>query len=46
VKVVLNGREQTDVIPRSIDDFLELVERRTCDSGMVYVARKAYDLPE
>lgn len=46
VKVVLNGREQTDVIPRSVDDFLTLLNRGTCDSGMVYTARKAYDIPE
>jgi hypothetical protein len=46
IKVVLNGHEQQDVIPRSIEDFLDLLQRGTSDAGMVYVARKAYDLPK
>jgi hypothetical protein len=44
VKIVLNGREREDVIPRSLDDLLALIVRGTSDSGKIYVARRSYDL--
>ena len=46
VTIVLNGVEQTDVIPRSVDDMLRLLKRGTSDPGKFYVAAKTYDLPE
>lgn len=46
VTIVLNGVEQTDVIPRSVDDMLSLLKRGTSDPGKFYVAAKTYDLPE
>jgi hypothetical protein len=45
VKVVLNGREQEELIPRSVDEMLSLIVRGTSDSGKVYVALRRYDLP-
>ena len=44
-RLLLNGAAQEIVVPRSVDDFLLLVERGTSDSGKLYVARGTYDLP-
>jgi hypothetical protein len=46
LKVVLNGKEQEVVVPRSLDDFLDLLVRGTSDSARIYVARRSFDLPE
>jgi len=46
VTIVLNGVEQHDVIPRSVDDMLMLLKQGTSDPGKFYVAAKTYDLPE
>ena len=45
IKLVLNGTTQEVLVPRSVDDFLSLIERGTSDSGKLYVARGTYDLP-
>ena len=45
IKLVLNGATQEALVPRSVDDFLSLIERGTSDSGKLYVARGTYDLP-
>lgn len=45
IKLVLNGVSQDVVVPRSVDDFLSLIERGTSDIGKLYVARGTYDLP-
>ena len=45
IKLVLNGATQEVLVPRSVDDFLSLIERGTSDSGKLYVARGTYDLP-
>jgi hypothetical protein len=34
------------VVQRSLDDFLSFCERGTNDGGRVFVARRAFDLPE
>ena len=44
--IVLNGVEQTAMIPRSLDDMLALLKRGTSDPGKFYVAQKTYDLPQ
>jgi poly(3-hydroxybutyrate) depolymerase len=44
VKIILNGREREEVIPRSVDDLLALIVRGTSDSGKIYVARRTYEL--
>lgn len=46
VKVVLNGQEQQTQIPRSLDDFLDLLVKGTSDAGRPYVAFRGFDLPE
>jgi hypothetical protein len=46
IKVVLNGQTQEVVVPRSLDDFLDLLYRGTSDSARVYVASRTFDLPE
>ena len=43
---MLNGEERELVVPRSLDDFLGLFLRGTNDPGLVYVARRDFDLPE
>jgi hypothetical protein len=45
IKLTLNGVTQELLVPRSLDDFLALIERGTSDSGKLYVARGTYDLP-
>ena len=45
VKIVLNGREQEELIPRSLDEMLSLIVRGTSDPGKLYVALRRYDLP-
>jgi hypothetical protein len=46
VKIVLNGREQEVVIPRSVDDMLNLILRGTNDPGRFYVAARVFDVPQ
>ncbi len=46
VKIVLNGQEQQTMIPRSLDDFLDLLVKGTSDAGRPYVAFRGFDLPE
>jgi len=46
MKLVLNGQERDLVVQRSLDDFLSFCERGTNDGGRVFVARRAFDLPE
>lgn len=46
IQVVLNGQVQEVVVPRSLDDFLDLLYRGTSDSARVYVASRSFDLPE
>jgi poly(3-hydroxybutyrate) depolymerase len=46
LKLVLNGQERELVVQRSLDDFLSFCERGTNDGGRVFVARRAFDLPE
>ncbi len=46
LKLVLNGQERDLVVQRSFDDFLSFCERGTNDGGRVFVARRAFDLPE
>ena len=45
VKIVCNGAEHTDQIPRSIGTLLDLIVRARSDPGKLYVATKDYDLP-
>jgi len=45
IKIVLNGREQEEVVPRSLDEMLNLIVRGTSDSGKLYVAQRRYELP-
>jgi poly(3-hydroxybutyrate) depolymerase len=46
IQVVLNGQAQEVVVPRSLDDYLDLLYRGTSDSARVYVASRTFDLPE
>ena len=46
VKVVCNGNEFTDFVPRNYNVFLELVYGGRSDPGRLYVARKRYDVSE
>lgn len=46
VKIVLNGQEQSTVIPRSLDTFLNLSVQAANDAGRLYVAVRDFDLPE
>lgn len=43
--VVLNGTRQEVVVPRNLDDTLEMMFESTSEPGRVYVARKTFDLP-
>lgn len=45
VKVVCNGAEHLDVIPRNLTTTLDLFVRARSDPGKVYTATKQYDLP-
>lgn len=45
VKVVCNGSEHLDVIPRSLATTLELFVSSRSDPGKVYTATRPYDLP-
>jgi hypothetical protein len=45
VKVVCNGSEHLNVIPRSMGTFLDLFVSSRSDPGKVYVATHTYDLP-
>ncbi len=45
VKVVCNGAEHTDQIPRSLGTTLDLILKGRSDPGKLYVATKDYDLP-
>jgi hypothetical protein len=45
VKVICNGSEHTDVIPRNLGVTLDLIAGARCDPGRLYTATKEYDLP-
>lgn len=45
VKVVVNGVEHTDLLPRSYRTCLKLIYRGTNDPGRVFVAMKTYAVP-
>ena len=45
VKVVINGVEHTDLLPRSYRTCLKLIFQGTNDPGRVFVAKKAYSVP-
>jgi len=45
VKVLCNGAEHTDKIPRSLGTTLDLIYKARSDPGKLYVATKDYDLP-
>jgi hypothetical protein len=45
VKVVCNGAEHTDQIPRNLGTTLDLIVKGRSDPGKLYVATKEYDLP-
>lgn len=45
VKVVCNGVEHEDLIPRNLEVFLERVRVTSNDPGKLYTASRAYDVP-
>lgn len=45
VKVVCNGTEHIEKIPRNLSMTLGLMVRTTSDPGKLYVAQRKYDLP-
>jgi hypothetical protein len=45
LKVVLNGREQTLQLRRSLDDMLMLLRDKS-DSGMLYVVKRDFSMPD
>ena len=45
VKVVCNGAEHTDVIPRNLGTMLDFLTSGRSDPGKLYIATKDYDLP-
>jgi hypothetical protein len=45
VKVVCNGSEHTDVIPRNLGVMLELLTSGRLDPSKIYTASKEFDLP-
>lgn len=45
VKVVCNGTEHTDLVPRNLGTTLDLMVRGRSDPGKIYTATKDYDLP-
>ena len=45
VKVVINGVEHTDLLPRSYRTCLKLIFRGTNDPGRIFVAMKTYSVP-
>lgn len=45
VKVVCNGAEHIDLIPRNLSTTLELIVRARSDPGKLYTAIKKFDLP-
>jgi len=45
VKVVCNGSEHLDVIPRSLGTMLDLYVSSRSDPGKLYMATRTYDLP-
>ncbi|HVS18402.1 MAG TPA: hypothetical protein VMT18_07375, partial [Planctomycetota bacterium] len=46
IQVVLNGQSQEVVVPRSLDDYLDLLYRATSDCARISVASRTFDLPE
>lgn len=46
IHVSLNGQTQELVVPRSLDDYLDLLYRGTSDCARIYVASRTFDLPE
>ena len=45
VKVLCNGAEHNDLIPRSLGTTLDLLVKGRSDPGRLYTATKEYDLP-
>jgi hypothetical protein len=45
VKVVCNGAEHSDLVPRSLGTMLDLIVKGRSDPGRLYTAKKDYDLP-
>jgi hypothetical protein len=45
VKVVCNGAESTDLIPRNLSVLLDLYWNGACDPGRLYTAVRPYDMP-
>lgn len=45
VTIVLNGSSQDALLPRSLDDMLDMMFKATSEPGRVYVLRKDFDLP-
>lgn len=45
VKVVCNGTNHVDKIPRNLSQTLNLIKNTVSDPGKLYVAFKSYDLP-
>lgn len=45
VKVVCNGSEHTDVIPRNLGVTLDLISSGRSDAGKIFTASKEFDLP-
>lgn len=45
VKIVLNGTAQESVMPRNLDDTLDMMFNGTSDPGRVYTATKSFDIP-
>ena len=45
VKIICNGAEHNDVIPRNLGTTLDLIVGKRSDPGKLYTATKEYDLP-
>lgn len=46
IQVSLNGQTQEIVVPRSLDDYLDMLYKGTSDPARIYVASRTFDLPE
>lgn len=46
VKVILNGLENEDLIPRNFSSMMEQIYKTRSDPGKIYTAFKKYDIPE
>ena len=45
IKVLINGTEHVDLVPRNLPQLLNLMYVGRCDPGKVYTATKSYDGP-